>query len=121
MKAYVSATWGWDETFQRRYFREHANPDRTQILLVQGEPAGALTVWEQDDALFLASIELLPEHQRRGLGTAIIENLCHEAAERGLPVALQVLKVNPAFRLYERLGFRTVRETETHFQMRYGD
>jgi ribosomal protein S18 acetylase RimI-like enzyme len=32
-------------------------------------------------------------------------------------VTLQVLKVNPARRLYERLGFRVTGETPTHFLM----
>ena len=30
---------------------------------------------------------------------------------------LQVIKVNPARRLYERLGFRAIGETETNYQM----
>jgi ribosomal protein S18 acetylase RimI-like enzyme len=30
---------------------------------------------------------------------------------------LTILKVNPARRLYERLGFTVVGETETHFRL----
>ena len=33
--------------------------------------------------------------------------------------AITVLKVNPARRLYERLGFAIVGETETHYLMRW--
>jgi GrpB-like predicted nucleotidyltransferase (UPF0157 family) len=52
------------------------------------------------------------------LGTAIICGAMTEAALRGLPVALQVFKGNPARHLYERLGFTVVGETSTHFLMR---
>jgi len=38
-----------------------------------------------------------------------------------LPAGLRVLKVNVgARRLYQRLGFVIVGETETHYDMRYG-
>ena len=40
-----------------------------------------------------------------------------EADERGVPIRLQVLKVNPASDLYERLGFRKIEVTETHIRM----
>ena len=39
------------------------------------------------------------------------------AFDQGLPVKLGVLKVNPARRLYERLGFRMVEETEVSYGM----
>jgi ribosomal protein S18 acetylase RimI-like enzyme len=41
-----------------------------------------------------------------------------EAFDRGIPIALQVLRSNhPAKRLYERLGFEVTGETETHYLM----
>jgi hypothetical protein len=33
------------------------------------------------------------------------------------PLGLRVLRNNPAHRLYERLGFRVMEETETHIYM----
>lgn len=41
------------------------------------------------------------------------------ASARGLPTRLQVLKVNPARSLYERLGFELVEETQTHYVMQF--
>ncbi len=41
-----------------------------------------------------------------------------QARAEGVPVALQVLKVNPARHLYERLGFSVVGETAMHCLMR---
>jgi hypothetical protein len=41
----------------------------------------------------------------------------HESDQTQLPVKLRVLKVNPARRLYERLGFIHKGETPTHYLM----
>ena len=38
----------------------------------------------------------------------------------GLPVRLRVFRVNPASRLYERLGFVATGETDTHVLMEHG-
>lgn len=47
-----------------------------------------------------------------------IQDLIAEAERLRIPVTLQVLKVNPALRLYERLWFRVTGDTESHHQMR---
>lgn len=59
-----------------------------------------------------------PTRQGRGLGTEIVRNLLAEAAAARVPVELQVLKVNPARRLYERLGFTVFAEATIHYRMR---
>ena len=66
----------------------------------------------------MRTIEILPEYQNRGVGSAVIRDVLAQAQAEGLPVGLQVLKVNPARRLYERLGFNVVGETATHYLMR---
>ena len=65
----------------------------------------------------VGNIELDPRFQGQGIGTAILQDMQRDAAEQGLEVRLQVLKVNPARRLYERLGFEVTGETETDRQM----
>jgi GNAT superfamily N-acetyltransferase len=118
MKEYVAQTWGWDEEFQRRRFLASNPATRSQIIVVAGQEVGAVSIVEREAELFLASLLILPAHQRQGLGTAILQDLFRRAATLGVPVGLQVLKVNPARRLYERLGFTLVGETPTHWLMR---
>lgn len=60
----------------------------------------------------------MPAYQRRGIGAAILRDVIAEARAGGHAVALRVLKVNPARRLYERLGFAVVGESDTHYLMR---
>jgi|TARA_B110000263_G_scaffold209121_1_gene191060 ribosomal protein S18 acetylase RimI-like enzyme len=69
--------------------------------------------------LVIVSIQLLPQHQDRGIGTSLIDVLFKEARDEGKRLTLQVLKVNDRARqLYERLGFSTVEETDTHYLMK---
>ena len=117
MKDSVARTWGWDEAAQQAMFRERFDPGRQQIVVVDGRDVGVLVVERRPDVLFLGQIQILPAYQRRGLGTAIITALLAGARRDGLPVALQVLKVNPARGLYERLGFAVTGETATHYLM----
>lgn len=118
MRDYVDQTWGWDEASQAARFEETFDPARQQIIVAAGEDIGVLIVERRPDALFLAEIAIHPTRQGRGLGTAVIADILADARRHGLPVALQVLRVNPARRLYERLGFAITGETATHHLMR---
>ena len=118
LKAYVEQTWGWDEGWQRAHFERTFDPARLQIILLEGEEIGVMLVEQRDEEICLGVIEILPAYQGRGMGTELIRGVLTEALDNGKPVTLQVLKVNPARRLYERLGFAVVGETETHYLMR---
>ena len=120
LKPYVDATWGWDAAFHRERFTANFKPEKWQVVVVDGRDVGGLALETRDDELFLSGIYILPDYQNRGLGTTLLRDLLAQAERSGLPVSLQVLKVNPARRLYERLGFTVVGETETHYQMRSG-
>jgi GNAT superfamily N-acetyltransferase len=118
MRSYVEATWGaWDDPGQRQRFLESFVPATHRIIEESGRPIGCLAVDEYPDHVFLARIFLLPEAQGHGIGTRLVRTVRDSAHRRSLPVALTILKVNPARRLYERLGFTVVGETETHFRM----
>ena len=118
MRDVVERTWGWDEADQDRMFDRGFKPQRCQVVVVDGRDAGQLVVDRRPDHLFLQTLYILPEFQGRGLGTAIIQDVLAEANRAGLPVALSVLRLNRARRLYERLGFVATSEDETHFHMR---
>lgn len=119
MRPSVEATWGWDEAWQAAYFREHFDPTSRNIIEVDGDAVGVISVERRDDLIFLAAVEIAPAYQHRGIATTLIGGVLDEAGHEGVPVELYVLKVNPARRLYERLGFVVIHETETHFIMRW--
>jgi GNAT superfamily N-acetyltransferase len=79
--------------------------ERAQVIEVNGHLVGVVDIeWRQDD-LHLARIEVSPKMQNLGLGAEIIEGLIDLGASRERALALDVFDVNPARRLYERLGF----------------
>ena len=115
---YVAATWGWDDDDQRRRFETAFVPDSQQIVTVGGVDAGVLRLVEGETFLEVGLVELLPEFQRQGVGTKLMQQVLERSRERGIPVQLQVLRANTgARRLYERLGFIVTGETPTHIQM----
>lgn len=118
MQGYVAQTWGrWDEAEQAERFRQTFLPEQVQIIVVDGRDAGLLHVERSPDEIFVANLQVAPEFQRRSLGTCVMQALMAEARDRCVPLRLQVLKVNPASRLYERLGFTITGETATHWRM----
>jgi ribosomal protein S18 acetylase RimI-like enzyme len=87
----VDEVWGWDDDEQRAYLARN------------------LDVEEHDAEVFLALIELTPDHQGRGIGSQLIAELRDRAFTDGKRVRLSVLGVNrPAYQLYRRLGFTEV-------------
>ena len=87
----------------------------TQVVVVDGLAVGLLRVSERESAVFIDQVEIVPKYQGQGIGTSLINDLL----ARGRPVELGVLKVNDdARRLYERLGFHVIGDTETHYNMR---
>ena len=89
-----------------------------QIITCDGQDIGMISVEERGEEFFLRTIAIHPTYQRQGLGTSIIRQIIADAARQMKPTSLRVLKVNPAKRLYDRLGFRIVEETPTHYIMR---
>ncbi len=118
MKEYVAQIWGWDEARQRQYFEQHFDPAVTRIVRLRDKDIGVVLAVERETELFLSNIEVRPEYQRQGVGTWIVQTILAEGKRLNKPVALQVLKINPARNLYGRLGFSIIGETETHFLMR---
>jgi ribosomal protein S18 acetylase RimI-like enzyme len=119
MRESVEQTYGWDETWQENYFRDHFDPAERRIIRYGRIDVGVFSVEDREDSLFLRLIAILPEYQHRGIGTNLIRRLQRRAKEDGVPVTLQVLKVNRARELYERLGFVLTGETDTHYQMKW--
>ena len=118
MREYIETTWGWQEAWQQEHFTRKFDPARRQIIQIAGQDAGVLTVEWRDNELYIGLIELLPEFQGIGIGTAVITDICTQAHQQNHLVSLHVLKTNdPARRLYERLGFTIVADEEIRYKM----
>jgi ribosomal protein S18 acetylase RimI-like enzyme len=109
MGGYIAAIWGWDELVQRAFHARAFNPARWQIITAGGADIGTLDVEYRPGEIYLARIELHPDHQSRGIGTRLVSALIEEAAQKGQDLVLDVLTVNNRARaLYQRLGMTEV-------------
>jgi len=79
---------------------------------------GWLQAITQDDELFVAQMFVDGPFQRRGIGKEAMKRLIGEANEFNLAVRLNVVRINPAQRLYERLGFRGTHEGDRKLYMK---
>lgn len=117
---YVEKTWGeWDDELQRLRFDEVTRPEDHQVIVLRGESIGCLCLEQHVHELRLMRLFIDPEYQNRGIGTSILGQLMGRARRLGLPIRLRVLHVNPARRLYERLGFEIVGRDTHHYVMEY--
>jgi RimJ/RimL family protein N-acetyltransferase len=118
MRWIIEQLFGWDETRQAEKFASQWRLDETRIITYAGDDVGWLHTKPAEDDVFLASIYLDTPFHGRGIGTQVIQIVIDEARRDCKAVTLDVVKINPARRLYERLGFRTTGEDEYKFYMR---
>jgi ribosomal protein S18 acetylase RimI-like enzyme len=90
---------------QDAWWHEHYADASFDVVLVDGEPAGRLYVHRGDRDIRIVDVALLPEHRGNGVGTSLIRDLLAEADAAEKSVTIHVERMNPALRLYERLGF----------------
>ena len=90
-----------------------------QVLELAGRPVGTLKVTRDGHDWHLVQIQIVPDLQSQGIATRLIEQLIAEARAAGARLRLNVLRANPARRLYERLGFRVTGEGEHDFVMHW--
>src|SRR5262245_60451993 len=122
------AALAWDPAQQKAFLQMQFNaqqrwyatmyPGAEEQVVVLGEtPIGRMIVYRGAETTSLVDIALLPEHRGRGVGGGLVGGLVEQCRKRGVALRLQVLRTNPAARLYERLGFRKSSEDEMYMQM----
>jgi ribosomal protein S18 acetylase RimI-like enzyme len=104
-------------TAQQRWYETAYAGAEQQIVMLEAAPIGRVIVHRGSGVTTLVDISLLPEHRGGGIGGGLIRDLVQQSAQRGAPVRLQVLRTNPAARLYQRLGFVKTGEDEMYLQM----
>jgi GNAT superfamily N-acetyltransferase len=107
-----------DRTTQETSFRQQWNPAQVRMIVFDGTDVGWLQAMRQNDEFFVAQMFVDGPFQRRGIGTEVVKRLISEANELNLAMRLNVVRINPARRLYERLGFRVVSEDDRKFYMK---
>ena len=117
-KKYVEQCFGsWDEEQQKEYFRKFIETYKEGAFIISfdGKEIGFYNGCATENTYEIGNVCIVPEYQNRGIGTAVLKDVLAENA--GKKITLQYFKQNPVGRLYERLGFRLLGETQFHYQM----
>lgn len=113
MRGYVEQNYSWND----KLFKNNFVPDDYIVLQKHKEIIGFLKIAPQNNSLYLGEIQIKCTYQNRGIGTTVLKFIIDRFSEKYRRIWLQVLKGNPAIRLYRRLGFQTFAETKTHYKM----
>jgi ribosomal protein S18 acetylase RimI-like enzyme len=95
---------------QHRHYRTHYPDAEWLVLERDGVAIGRLYLDTRQDDLHLIDIALLAQARGSGIGGALLEDLIDFAEATGRSVSIFVERMNPAMRLYERLGFVKISE-----------
>jgi GNAT superfamily N-acetyltransferase len=107
-----------DRTAQEASFRQQWNSTQVRIIVLDGADVGWIQIIREDHDLFVAQILVDGPFQRRGIGTEVMKRLIGEASGLNLAVRLNVVRINPARRLYERMGFRVTHKDDRKLYMK---
>jgi len=118
------ASWGWpleqQKSFihmqwlaQRSSYKAQVPNAKQTIVILDQNPIGQFIVDYTPVHLHLIDISILPLFRNQGIGTSLLQNLQQESTQLRKPIILNVMKGNPASRLYERLGFSYIGATNT--------
>ena len=109
MGGYITTIWGWDDQVQRDFHTRAFSPGHWQIITAGGADIGMINVEYRPAEIYLARIEICPDHQGHGIGAHLISALLDQARQKGHDLVLDVLAVNHrAQALYQRLGMHEV-------------
>lgn len=113
----------FDAARARQRFRVTFRPQHTRRICarvdagVGGAAAGCVATWPEAGMIRLEHFYIDAAHQRRGLGSAVVETLLREPAHAGKPFIVGALRGSAANRFYARHGF--VQRAETEWDIEY--
>jgi len=119
MQNFIDTAWGWDELLQREGFVTTLPAKQFQILEHEGSAIASYHLSDKGDHFILDMILVVPEVQRRGHGTRMLEQIKAISRNENKPVQLSVLKTNPAVAFHEQAGFRQIQTDEHSIRMQW--
>jgi GNAT superfamily N-acetyltransferase len=102
---------------QHERFAHQWQVAEVRIITAADEDIGWMQTAPADDAVFLKQRYYLDERfQRRGIGSRVMWGLIEETRHAHMAITLGVGEINPARRLYERMGFRIAHEDQQGYR-----
>ena len=119
LKWYIEIIYGWGTKIQKKKIKEELekHKDDMRIIVKDNKDIGVTTFYEENNEYVVGLIMVDPELQGSGIGTKIISEYIDIAKEDKKRIIIKTYKLNPAKRLYERLGFKIYKEDNTHVHL----
>ena len=119
MRELVEQAVGWDEYRMDMHFARQWALGEVRIITVNQRDIGWMQLRSEREATVLLNLFILPEQQRRGFGSAILQQLLAQAKKQGKAVTLSIMKLNRALDFYRRHGFAIVHEGPHELSLRF--
>ncbi|MEZ5546005.1 MAG: GNAT family N-acetyltransferase [Lysobacteraceae bacterium] len=104
---------------QHQHYTMHYRNAQFFVIERDGVAVGRLYLHWREQELRIVDIALLPQARGQGLGGALLDALMAAAAAADKAVSIHVEQMNPAMRLYSRLGFHRVGEHGVYHLMQW--
>jgi ribosomal protein S18 acetylase RimI-like enzyme len=118
MREFIITTWGaWNESRVQSESHKYSISPNARVIQVGDMAAGVFLVERYPTHIQLAHIYPLPEYQRLGIGSVLIDSLIIESSQSNIPIRFYVMAVNPAKKFYEQFGFVVTEATPDLFFM----
>jgi len=101
-----------DLAFLRTLSKAEFDPTLIDVIQYEGKDVGRLRIVRSPEYVYIGGIQILPEFQNKGIGTALFSELKEESKKTGVPIILEVHDENAAaMSFYKELGFEETGKT----------
>ena len=113
LKPFIDDAFAWDEEFQRNGFETYMRPEWFSWMYLEGRRVGIICREMEESSVYVHLLVVFSDSQRKGIATAMINQLMEQASTKGFDITLSCFKNNkPALKLYEKMKFLITSEDE---------
>ncbi|MBB5448052.1 MULTISPECIES: GNAT family N-acetyltransferase [unclassified Paraburkholderia] len=102
----------FDPQRARERFVASFDPALCRFIDADGIQTGFILIRPQEDHWLIDHLYILPEHQRKGIGAAVLRDVFKSADAQRMPIRLGALRGSDSNRFYQRHGFVQTDEAE---------
>ncbi|WP_087723685.1 GNAT family N-acetyltransferase [Pandoraea sp. PE-S2T-3] len=102
----------FDPERARDRFLASFDPALCKFIEIDGVRVGFVLVRPEADHWRLNHLYVLPEHQGKGIGARVLQDLFNRADAQRMPIRVEALRGSDSNRFYQRHGFVKTEESE---------
>jgi len=117
-RSVIEEMFGWDSELQLDYANAAFDSKNIHVIWLDKEKVGVVGIDIKSDHVWLKQLFLLPEQQRKGVGSFAVQWCIEIARKHQKDLKLQTLKSNSgAVVFYQKLGFELIEDSDVHWKL----